>query len=127
MQSPIQLAAQLARSWQRADWRERQLLQAASAWPLRLSIAAPTATQFRNDGPAVVEHLQAWRAIAAQGLGQVLWQARQYQAAAAPVDLPVQWELAKPSDYLAAIRALRPAGHAEVAADYQALQAVLGQ
>ena len=57
----------------------------------------------------------------------VLWQARQYQAAAAPVDLPVQWELAKPSDYLAAIRALRPAGHVGIAADYQALQSVLAR
>ncbi len=127
MQSPTQLAVQLARHWQRADWREKHLLQAASAWPLRLPIAAPTATQFRDDSAAVAQHLQAWRAIAAQGLGRVLWQARQYQAAAAPVDLPVQWELAKPSDYLAAIRALRPAGHAGIAADYQALQSVLAR
>ena len=127
MQSPTQLAAQLARHWRRADWRERQLLQAASAWPLRLPIATPTAAQFRDDGPAVAGHLQAWRSIGAQGLGRVRWQARQYQAAAAPVDLPVQWELDKPSDYLAAIRTLRPAGQAEVAADYEALQAVLAR
>lgn len=127
MQSPTQLAAQLARSWQRADWRERQLLQAASTWPLRLAVAAPTAAQFRDDSAAVVQHLQAWRAIASQGLGRVRWQARQYQAAAAPVDLPVQWELEKPSDYLAAMRALRPAGHADIAADYQALAAVLAR
>lgn len=127
MHSPTRLAAQLARHWQRADWRERQLLQAASAWPLRLPIAAPTAAQFRDDGPAVAQHLQAWRAIAAQGLGRVHWQTRQYLAAAAPIDLPMQWELPKPSDYLAAIRALRPAGHAEVAADYQALQTVLAR
>lgn len=127
MQSPTHLVTQLARAWQRADWRERQLLQAASAWPLRLPIAAPTATQFRDDSAAVAQHLQTWRAVAAQGLGRVHWQARQYQAAAAPVELPVLWELAKPSDYLAAIRALRPAGHADIAADYQALAAVLAR
>lgn len=127
MHSPQYLATQLARAWQRADWREKQLLHAASAWPLRLAIAAPTATQFRDDSAAIAQHLQAWRAVAAQGLGRVQWQARQYQAAAAPVDLPVQWELAKPSDYLAAIRALRPAGHADIAADYQALTAVLAR
>lgn len=127
MHSPQHLATQLARAWQRADWRERHLLQATSAWPLRLTIAAPSATQFRDDGAAVAQHLQAWRALAAQGLGRVHWQARQYQAGAGPVDLPVQWELAKPSDYLAAIRALRPAGHADIAADYQALQAVLAR
>ncbi len=127
MPSPTHLVTQLARAWQRADWRERQLLQAASAWPLRLPIAAPTATQFRDDSAAVAQHLQTWRAVAAQGLGRVHWQARQYQAAAAPVELPVLWELAKPSDYLAAIRALRPAGHADIAADYQALAAVLAR
>ncbi|MBS0508838.1 MAG: hypothetical protein JSR53_15785 [Proteobacteria bacterium] len=127
MHSPQHLATQLARAWQRADWREKQLLNAANAWPLRLAIAAPSATQFRDDSAAVAQHLQAWRAVAAQGLGRVLWQARQYQAAAAPVELPVQWELAKPSDYLAAIRALRPAGHADIAADYQALTAVLAR
>ena len=127
MHSPAHLATQIARAWQRADWREKHLLHAASAWPLRLQIAAPTATQFRDDSAAVAQHLQTWRAIAAQGLGRVQWQARQYQAAAAPVDLPVQWELAKPSDYLAAIRALRPAGHADIAADYQALATVLAR
>lgn len=127
MQPPQQLATQLARHWQRADWRERQLLQAQAAWPLRLAIAQPTATQFRDEGPAVAAHLQAWRAIAAQGPGQVQWQARQYQAGAAPVELPMQWVLARPSDFLAIMRRLRPAGHAEVEADYQALQQLLGQ
>ena len=127
MQTPTDLVTQLARAWQRADWREKHLLQAASAWPLRLAIAAPSATQFRDDSAAVAQHLQAWRAMATQGLGQVQWQARQYQAGAGPVDLPVQWELAKPSDYLAAVRALRPAGHADIAADYQALQTMLAQ
>lgn len=127
MKSPQHLATQLARAWQRADWRERQLLHAATAWPLALPIPAPTPTQFRDEGPAVAAHLQAWRVLAAQGPGQVHWQARQYQAGAAPIDIPVRWELAKPSDYLAALRVLRPAGHADVALDYQALQAVLAQ
>ena len=71
MQSPTQLAVQLARHWQRADWREKHLLQAASAWPLRLPIAAPTATQFRDDSAAVAQHLQAGardqRAVGAVG------------------------------------------------------------
>ena len=127
MHSPTHLATQLARAWQRADWREKHLLHAAGAWPLRMTIAAPSATQFRDDSAAVAQHLQAWRAIAAQGLGRVHWQARLYQAGAGPVELPVQWELPKPSDYLAAVRALRPAGHAEIAADYQALQSVLAR
>ena len=105
MHSPTHLATQLARAWQRADWREKHLLHAAGAWPLRMTIAAPSATQFRDDSAAVAQHLQAWRAIAAQGLGRVHWQARLYQAGAGPVELPVQWELPKPSDYLAAVRA----------------------
>lgn len=35
MKSPQALAAKLAQQWQRADWRERQLLGGAAAWPLR--------------------------------------------------------------------------------------------
>ena len=127
MHSPQRLAAQLARHWQRADWRERQLVQGASHWPITLPIAQPTAAQFRDASAAVAQHLQAWRAIAAQGLGRVHWQARQYQAGSAPVELPRHWELTKPSDFIAVIRTLRPAGHADIAADYQALHAVLGQ
>ena len=127
MHPPQHLAAQLARHWQRADWRERQFLQGASAWPITLTITQPTAAQFRDASTAVAQHLQAWRALAAQGPGSVHWQARQYQAGAAPIELPVRWELARPSDYLAALRTLRPAGYADIAADYQALQQVLGQ
>lgn len=127
MHSPQHLAAQLARHWLRADWRERQLLQGASHWPIQLPIAQPTAAQFRDASAAVAQHLQAWRAIAAQGLGRVHWLARQYQAGSTPIELPVHWELAKPSDFIAVIRTLRPAGYADIAQNYQALQTILGQ
>ncbi|GAB2729462.1 DUF2220 family protein [Melaminivora jejuensis] len=127
MKSPLALAEHLARQWQRADWRERHILQARSAWPLRLSIGAPSARQFRDDGPAIAQHLQAWRAIAQQGLGALQWSERRYQAGAAPVLLPLQWELARPSQLLAAIETLRPAGHAQLRADWSALQQLLAQ
>ena len=76
MKSPQDLAQQLARQWQRADWRERQLLPGPGAWPVRLAIGAPSAAQFAQGGADLRAHLQAWRAIQAEGPGQVQWQDR---------------------------------------------------
>lgn len=120
MKSPTDLAHQLARAWQRPDWRVQHLQ--GQGWPLELAIAQPTARQIRTASAQVLAHVQAWRNLAAQPQwGQVLWQQRSYQGAAAPVELPVRWMLAQPSQYLAAIRHLRPPGWAEIAADWQAL------
>lgn len=127
MKSPLALMEHLARQWQRADWRERHILQARDAWPLRLPIGAPSARQFRDEGPVLVQHLDTWRAIAQQGLGTLQWHERRYQAGAVPVQLPAQWVLERPSQLLAAIETLRPAGHAQLRADWSALQQLLGQ
>lgn len=40
MKSPQDLAQHLARQWQRADWRKRQLLD-GTAWPPLLPIGQP--------------------------------------------------------------------------------------
>ena len=119
------LAQQLARQWQRADWRERQLLPGPGAWPVRLAIGAPSAAQFAQGGADLRAHLQAWRAIQAEGPGQVQWQDHRYQGAAAPLAVPTHWLLGRPSEAIAAMA--RHAGGAGRAAqaDYQALQAVL--
>jgi len=126
MKSPQDLAQQLARQWQRADWRERQLLPGPGAWPVRLAIGAPSAAQFAQGGADLRAHLQAWRAIQAEGPGQVQWQNHRYQGAAAPLAVPTHWLLGRPSEAIAAMA--RHAGGAGRAAqaDYQALQAVLG-
>lgn len=124
MKSPLALATTLARAWQRPDWREQHLQ--GQGWPLQLPIAAPTATHIRSASAQVQQHIQAWRAVAAQPqLGQVQWQPRSYQGAAAPIELPVCWQLQQPAHYLAAMRHLRPPGWAEIAEDWQALREFL--
>ena len=127
MRSPEQLAEQLARQWQRSDWREAHLLPNPGAWPLRLDVGAPSADSFRSASPALRQHLQAWRAVSARGPGSVQWTPRSYRGGAAPLDVPVQWTLERPSEALAAITRFAVNGHAEIAADYQALVAVLAQ
>lgn len=127
MRSPEQLAEQLARRWQRSDWREAHLLPNPGAWPLRLDVGAPSADSFRSASPALRQHLQAWRTVSARGPGSVQWTPRSYRGGAAPLDVPVQWTLERPSEALAAITRFAVNGHAEIAADYQALVAVLAQ
>ena len=127
MRSPEQLAEQLARRWQRSDWREAHLLPNPGAWPLRLDVCAPSADSFRSASPALRQHLQAWRAVSERGPGSVQWTPRSYRGGAAPLDVPVQWTLERPSEALAAITRFAVNGHAEIAADYQALVAVLAQ
>jgi hypothetical protein len=46
MKSPQDLAARLAQHWNSADWRERQLLGTATAWPLTLPIGQPDTAVF---------------------------------------------------------------------------------
>lgn len=128
MKSPDQLARQLARQWQRSDWREAQLLApAAGAWPLQLAIGAPSAQHFQDAGPALRQHLQAWRAIGAHGPGSVQWAPRSYRGGAAPVDVPLHWTLPRPSDAIAAIARFAGPEHAGMAADHRALASVLAQ
>lgn len=127
LQSPAQIAQQLARRWQRSDWREAHLLPNSGAWPLLLDVAVPSAENFRSASPALRQHLQAWRAVSERSPGSVQWTPRSYRGAAAPLNVPVQWTLKCPSEALAAITRFAVNGHAEIAADYQALVAVLGQ
>jgi hypothetical protein len=127
MKSPHQLAEKLASQWQRSDWREAQLLPGSGAWPLQLVIGAPSAQQFLSAGPAVREHLQAWRAVTDSGPGTVQWAPRSYRGGAAPVEVPLHWLLARPSDAIAAIGRWAGREHAGVAADHQALATLLSQ
>lgn len=127
MKSPHQLAQQLASQWQRSDWREAHLLPGNRTWPLELKMGAPSAQQFLSAGPAVREHLQAWRAITDSGPGTVQWAPRSYRGGAAPVEVPLQWTLPRPSDAIAAISRLAGREHAGIAADHEALATVLGQ
>ncbi len=128
MKSPEQLAEQLARQWLRSDWREAQLLShPGGAWPLQLAIGAPGAQSFQGAGPALRQHLQAWKAITDNGPGAVQWAPRSYRGGSAPVDVPRYWTLPRPSDAIAAISRFAGREHAGIAADYQALANVLSQ
>ena len=127
MKSPQQIAAQLARQWQRRDWREKHLRPSPGTWPLSLPIGTPDASTFRDAGPALRQHLQQWRSLADGGPGTVQWEPRSYRGSAAPVDVPTHWVLARPSEYVAAITRFAGSTHAEIAADYQALATVLGK
>ena len=127
MRSPEQLAEPLARPWQRSDWREAHLLPNPGAWPLLLDIGAPSSQSFRDAGPALRQHLQAWKAVTADGPGRVQWAPRSYRGGAAPVQVPGRWELECPSEVIAAISRCAGREHAGIAADYQALVAVLAQ
>ena len=121
MKSPQDLAARLAQHWNSADWRERQLLGTATAWPLTLPIGQPDTAVFLNDAAALRSHLQQWRAVEQHSLGSVQWQERRYRGSSDAIAVPTHWQLAKPSQCIAAIRHFKVPGHAQVHSDYARL------
>jgi len=125
MKSPQELAARLAQHWNSADWRERQLLGAATAWPLTLSIGSPDSGVFLNDAAALRTHLQQWRNVDQQGLGSVHWQEHRYRGSSDAIAVPTHWQLAKPSQCVAAIGHFKVPGHAQVKSDYARLSTLI--
>jgi hypothetical protein len=125
MKSPQALASRLAQQWNNADWRERQLLGGATAWPLTLPIGQPGAAVFLTDATALRSHLQQWRDVEQQGLGSVQWQARRYRGSSDAIALPTHWQLAKPSQCVAAIGHFKVSEHAQVKSDYARLSTLI--
>jgi hypothetical protein len=125
MKSPHELAARLAQQWHSADWRERQLLGGPSGWPLTLPIGQPGATVFMGHATALRSHLQQWRGVELQGLGNVQWQERRYRGSSDAIAVPTQWQLAKPSEYIAAISHFKAPGHAQIRAEYVRLSTII--
>ena len=125
MKSPQVLAAKLAQQWHSADWRERQLLGGGTAWPLALPIGQPDTAVFLNDAAALRSHLQQWRAVEQDGLGHVQWQERRYRGSSDAIAVPTHWQLAKPSQCIAAIRHFKVPGHAQVHSDYARLSTLI--
>lgn len=98
MRTSNELALRLARQWQQAELREQRLLHPAS-WPLRLPIGKPPA-RLLNELPATLrEHLQDWRAVR---VGQVVWAAQNYRGAGEAIEIPLEWCLDTPSQWVAA-------------------------
>jgi hypothetical protein len=126
MKSPRQLADQLVRQWQRADWREQHLLPNTQAWPLRLPIGEPDAQSFRDDSATLRQHLQQWRTIVERGPGQVERKQHQYRNGATAIEVPTYWVL-RPSDCAQAFDTCAGSEGAQASADYRALVTVLSQ
>lgn len=99
MKSPHELIGKLARQWQQADWRESRLVS-PEAWPLVLRIGKPSASAFTQSTTHVREHVQGWRSVQ---VGEVIWEAITYRSGSTPVEIPVQWILKGPSEWIAAI------------------------
>lgn len=125
MKSPNELAARLAQQWHSADWRERQLLGGSAAWPLALPIGQPGAMVFLGDAALLRSHLQQWRGVEQRGLGSVQWQERRYRGSSDAIAVPTHWQLAKPSEYIAAISHFKAPGHAQIKTDYARLSATI--
>lgn len=98
MKSPTELSQRLARQWQQATLREQRLLSAAS-WPLRLPIGKPSATLFAEEYEQVRQHILRWRQVT---VGTVIWAAIPYRASMTAVEIPITWELRRPSEWVAA-------------------------
>ncbi|MFV2056739.1 MAG: Wadjet anti-phage system protein JetD domain-containing protein [Thiohalomonadales bacterium] len=100
MKSPEQLAEKLIRQWQHADTRELRLLNPDS-WPLRLSIGKPSASALTNELDLVRKHLETWRKVQT---GKIEWEKLHYRSTSEAVEIPVAWQLAKPSEWIEATR-----------------------
>lgn len=99
MRSPANLKAVLRRRWESAAKRETSLLGGSDTWPLVLSIGRPKPKRMKEDFDAVKRHIEAWRRVK---IGEVVWRSINYRATAAPVEIPVQWRLRQPSEWIAA-------------------------
>ena len=97
MKSPAELRVVLRRQWEDATRREARLLCAKDAWPVVVSIGRPSPRMLSTDIDAVKRHVSAWRQVR---IGKVLWKAVRYRATADAVEIPTQWVLQKPSEWL---------------------------
>lgn len=125
MKSPHALAARLAQQWNSADWRERQLLGGPGAWPLTLSIGQPDAAVFLTDASALRSHLQQWREVEQHPLGSVQWHERRYRGSSDAIAVPTHWQLARPSQCVAAISHFKAPGHVQIQRDYARLSSLI--
>lgn len=98
MKSPEDLVQSLRRQWNSAETRARHLL-GETRWPLQLPIGKPKPAQLDNEISAVRLHLEQWRRIKQ---GNVLWESVRFKSAGDPIDVPVCWQIEKPSEWIEA-------------------------
>ena len=98
MKSPADLAAKLAKQWNRSNLRVERLLS-EDLWPLELAIGKPNPKQFLHKTAVVHQHVQSWRSVS---VGKVIWKPVKYRAGAEAVSMPVQWHIRNPTEWVAA-------------------------
>lgn len=99
MKSPAEIRVMLQRQWEDAARRETRLLRGKEAWPLLVSIGRPSAKRLSADLDSVKRHIAAWRQVR---VGKVMWESVRYRATSDPVEIPTQWCLQMPSEWLEA-------------------------
>ena len=99
MKSPAEIRVMLRRQWENAARREARLLGGKEAWPVLVSIGRPSAKKLNADFDSVKRHIAAWRQVR---VGKVMWESVRYRAASDAVEIPAQWCLRMPSEWLEA-------------------------
>lgn len=101
MKSPDELRLKLSRQWENALTREARLLGGTGNWPISLPIGKPTSSAVAADLDAVKRHLDRWREVR---IGAVIRESISFRATSEPVEIPVSWELRRPTEWVEACR-----------------------
>lgn len=115
MKTPDQWRDTLRRQWGNGTTREQRLLD-PQQWPLCLAIGKPPPVLMTRDLAAVRAHIERWRKV---GVGEVRWRTVAYRSLADPVQVPVQWRLDGPGQW---VEAMAEAG---IRQEYRLLSSVL--
>ncbi|XOV89776.1 MAG: Wadjet anti-phage system protein JetD domain-containing protein [Pseudomonadota bacterium] len=115
MKSPADIQSMLARQWHNPRQRAARLLE-RDAWPLRITIGKPSATDVANSPEQVRAHLSAWREVS---VGEVSWEQVNYRHLTESLRVPRAWTLYKPSEWISAI------ADATVAGEFNRLSGVI--
>ncbi len=98
MHSPEALRQKLVKQWQNAHWRVKRLLS-EEAWPVKLPIGKPNSALIGDDPAQLLQHIESWRQVDA---GSVVWKKWKYRNADEAIELPRQWVIERPSDWVQA-------------------------
>jgi hypothetical protein len=112
MKLPIEIGLNLARQWYQSSIRVKRLL-VPEVWPLDIPIGKPSAGLFSQNPQAVQLHVDAWRKVK---VGTVDWTPVSYRASLSAIQMPTQWNLHNPSEWIAA------SGDPEVSREYKHLE-----
>ncbi len=110
MKTPAELKLKLSRQWENSATREARLLGGEDAWPVIVSIGKPKPKHMASELDAVKHHIEQWRRVK---IGAVLWEAIPYRATSGAVEVPVQWKIRQPTEWIEACADRRVRGEFE--------------